>query len=80
MKELSGKTFKVSGDFFDPKNLASRSQPAKFVLLIKALLEAEGKSIESVSVSELSRRFGISEFSIRKGLKERDRGDLAPRR
>lgn len=70
LKEIPGKTFKVNGDFFDPKNLISKSQPAKFVFLIKALLEAEGASMDSVSVSELSKRFGISQFSIRKGLKE----------
>jgi len=70
MKALPGGTFKVPGDFFDPKNLTSKSQPAKFVLLIKALLEAEGKSMDSFRVSELAKRFGISEFSVRKGLRE----------
>jgi DeoR/GlpR family transcriptional regulator of sugar metabolism len=40
------------------------------VFLIKELLKAEGKSIDSISVSDLSRRFGISEFSIRKGMRE----------
>jgi len=70
LKGLQGGTFKVNGDFFNPKNLASKSQPAKFVFLIEALLEAEGRSIDSTSVSELSKRFGISQFSIRKGLRE----------
>jgi len=70
LKDLPGVTFKMAGDFFDPKNLATKSQPAKVVFLIKALLEAEGKSIDSTSVSELSKRFGISEFSIRKGIRE----------
>jgi DeoR/GlpR family transcriptional regulator of sugar metabolism len=37
---------------------------------MKALLEAEGRSIDSVSVDELTQRFGISEFSIRKGMRE----------
>ena len=37
---------------------------------LKALLEAEGGSIDSVSVSAISKRFGISEFSIRNGIKE----------
>jgi len=70
LKNLPGETFKVSGDFFDPKNLISMSQPAKFVFLIKSLLESEGKSIELFSLPELARRFGISKDSLRKGLKE----------
>lgn len=70
LQDIPGPTFKMTGDFFDPKNLVSNSQPAKFVLLLKALLEAEGKSMESVSVPELAKRFGVSEFSIRKGLRE----------
>lgn len=63
-------TFQVNGDFFDSKNLASKSQPAKFVILVKALLEAEGKSIDSVGASAVAKKFGVSEFSIRKGLRE----------
>jgi hypothetical protein len=70
LKDIPGRAFKVNGDFFDPRNLASKSQPAKMVFLIKELLKAEGKSIDSISVSDLSRRFGISEFSIRKGMRE----------
>jgi len=53
-----------------PKSLVSKSQPAKFVLLVKALLQAEGKPIESASIPELARRFGVSQFSLRKGLNE----------
>jgi hypothetical protein len=70
LKDLPGGTFKVSGDLFNAKSLVSKSQPAKFVVLIKAILEAEGKQIDSISVNELSKRFGISEFSIRKGVRE----------
>ncbi len=70
LKQLPGETFKITGDFFDPKNLLSKSQPAKFTILVKALLEAEGGSLDLVSVSAISKRFGISEFSIRKGLRE----------
>ncbi len=70
MKELPGETFKVDGSLFDPKNLVSKSQPAKFVLLIKALLEAEGKSINSIGVRAVANRFRVSEFSIRKGMRE----------
>ena len=70
VKDLPGETFKMTGDFFDSKNLTSKSHPAKFVFLIKALLETEGKSIDSVGASAVSKRFGVSEFSIRKGLRE----------
>ena len=60
MKELPGETFKMTGDFFDPKSLVSKTQPVKVVLIIKALLEAEGKSIDSVGVSAVAKRFGVS--------------------
>jgi hypothetical protein len=70
LAELTGPSFNVDGAFLDPKNLVSKSHPAKYVSLIKALLESEGSSLDSVPVSELSKRFGISIFSIRKGMKE----------
>ena len=70
LKSLPGGTFKVSGDFFDAKSLVLKSQPAKFVFLMKALLETEGKSIDSIGASAVAKRFGVSEFSIRKGLRE----------
>ncbi|MDP2929601.1 MAG: phospholipase D-like domain-containing protein, partial [Candidatus Omnitrophota bacterium] len=70
LKQLQGGTLTITGDFFDPKNLASKSQPAKFMILVKALLEAEGRSIDVFSVNAMSKRFGISEFSIRKGMRE----------
>jgi hypothetical protein len=72
IRKLEGKTFKVSGDFFDPERLARMSLSAKFVCLMKALLESEGKSIDSISLSDLSRRFGVSRSSIRMGLREID--------
>lgn len=70
IRELTGATFKVNGDFFEAGRLARMSLSAKFVYLMKALLESEGKSIDSISLSDLSRRFGISRSSIRKGLEE----------
>lgn len=69
LKDLPGGTFKVDGSLLDPKNLLSKSQPAKFVLLMKALFEAEGKSIDSIGASAVATRFGVSEFSIRKGMR-----------
>ena len=70
LKALSGGTFTMAGDFFDPKDLAAKTQPAKFVFLIKTLLGTEGKTIDSIGVSAAAKRFGVSEFSIRKGLRE----------
>lgn len=70
LKDLPGGAFKVNGDFFDPKSLTLSSQPAKFVFLIRTMFEAEGKSIESDGASAVAERFGVSEFSIRKGLRE----------
>lgn len=75
IRKLPGATFKVGGDFFDPDRLARMSLSAKFVCLMKALLESEGKSIDSISLSDLSRRFGVSRSSIRMGLKEIGAGD-----
>lgn len=70
LKDLPGPAFKMSGLFFDPKSLVSKSQPAKFVLLVKGLLESEGTPIESFSQRALAERFNVSPFSIRKGMKE----------
>ena len=70
LKELPGGTFNVPGDLFEPGRLVSESQSAKFVSLIKALLESEGTSIAAFKAGDLSKRFGISEFSMRKGLRE----------
>lgn len=70
LKELPGGTFNVTGDLFSPKRLASLSQPAKFVYLMKALLMSEGTSVDAFTVSDLCKRFGIGEFSMRKGLQK----------
>lgn len=70
LRNLPGETFDIGGAFFDPANLVCKSQPAKFVILMKALLESEGSLLEQIPVKELSTRFGVSQFSIRKGLRE----------
>jgi len=70
LRDLEGGTFDLKGDFFDPKNLTSKSQSAKFVLLMEALLASEGKSIDSLGVSRAAAMFGASDSGIRKGLKE----------
>ena len=70
VKELSGNTFELRGEFFDPDFLLSMSQSAKFVLLIKALLKKEGTSIDSFTRKEIYERFGISKRTLRKGVRE----------
>ncbi len=70
IKDLPGEAFRVDGSLFNSKSLVSKSQPVKFVMLVKALLTAEGSSINSFSSRALARRFHVSPFSIRKGLKE----------
>lgn len=69
LKELPGDTFRLKGNFFDPDFLSSKSQPAKFTLLIKALLVEEGKSIDSFTRKEICERFHIGEKTLRLGLK-----------
>lgn len=71
LKELPGDTFDVIGSFFAPATLTSKSQPAKFVALIKTFLEAEGKTIESFTKKELSVQFHTSEYTIRMGLAQK---------
>lgn len=70
LRNLPGETFNVGGAFFDPANLVCKSQPAKFVILMKALLESEGSLLEQIPVRDLASRFGVSQFSIRKGLRK----------
>jgi len=69
-KDLPGDTFEFKGEFLNPGYLSSLSQPAKFTLLIKALLEKEGTTIDSFTLKELSKRFDINAKTLAKGLKE----------
>ena len=45
-------------------------QRLKFLLLVKALLEKEGKSLDLVSQKEIVRRFHIAERTLEKALKD----------
>jgi hypothetical protein len=69
LKELPGDLFSMKGGFFASAALVSKTQPAKFVSLIKALLEAEGKKIEDFSVKELRERFHTTRWTIETGMK-----------
>lgn len=71
--EVSGDTFEVKGSFFKEEVFSGLSTPAKFVVLVKALFEEEGSSIDSFTFREMSERFHISDMTISKGSKEIDR-------
>ncbi|MBU3911951.1 MAG: hypothetical protein KKD90_05135 [Candidatus Omnitrophica bacterium] len=51
-----------------PRTLRPRSQRLKFLLLVKALLEKEGKGLDLVSQKEIMRRFHITERTLEKAL------------
>ncbi|GAG78661.1 unnamed protein product [marine sediment metagenome] len=51
--DIEGETFPLKRDFFDSSFLAAERQNAKFVLLIKAYLESEGKDIGDFTNTEL---------------------------
>lgn len=69
-RPLSADTFVFKGKFLNPEYLSRLSEPAKFVLFIKALLEKEGKAINSFTQEQLSRRFNIDRKTLGRGLKE----------
>lgn len=70
LEDLPGDTFPVENSFFDPDFLASKSTFATYVLLIKALLVSEGKTLDSYTEKELAARFHIDLGALRKGIKE----------
>ena len=75
---LSGESFTIETNTFDsgriqldsalPRTFRPRSQRLKFLLLIKELLEKEGKDLDSVSQKEIMRRFHIAERTLEKAL------------
>lgn len=66
--DISGETFTLNRGFFDPAFIAARRQNTKFVLLIKAYLEAEEKDITVFSNTELGKMFYVDRTTIREGL------------
>ena len=67
--DIDGETFSVKRVFFDPAFLSAQRQNAKFVLLIKAYLEAEGKNINDFSQVELAKMFYVHRSTIIEGLR-----------
>ncbi|MBN1365880.1 MAG: hypothetical protein JW976_13815 [Syntrophaceae bacterium] len=70
LKDLSGDTFELEGKFLNPEYLSKLSQPAKFALLLKAMLEEEGTPVTSFTMEDLSKRFHLDTETLRKGLRE----------
>lgn len=70
LKDIPGETFQVKGKFLNPEYLSKLSQPAKFSLLVKALLEKEGKTIGSFTQRDLASRFGVNRNTLGDGFKE----------
>ena len=67
---LKGDSTKVKSKFFEPKSIASLSGPAKFVFLIKTVLEEQGTPIDSVPREDIYKRFHTTKGVITQGLKE----------
>lgn len=70
IKDIPGDAFGVKGSAFNPKFLSSTPPAAKFVLLIKTMLENEGKSLDSFTKKDLYTRFHISKRTFNTALKE----------
>jgi len=67
---LEGKAFLIKKDFFAPEFLSSSRQNAKFIVLIKAYLAAEGKDINDFTHVDLAKMFYVHRSTIIEGLKE----------
>ena len=70
LKDLPGDTFGVESSFFDPGFLASKNTAGTFVILMKALLKEEGKTLGSYTREGLHERFHVGISVIRKGIWE----------
>ncbi len=70
LKDLPGRTFTVKSDFFNSDLLAKKSASGQFVMLIEALLKEEGKTIDSFTQPELTKRFHVKYWGLRTGREE----------
>ena len=66
---VPGESFTIETKIVDSHN-KELSQRLKFLLLIKALLEKEGKDLDSISQKEIMLRFHIAERTLEKALAE----------
>lgn len=70
VKGFPGETFTVESSFFDSDPLASKSASGQFVMLLKALLKEEGKTLNSFTQPELTERFHVKYWGLRTGREE----------
>ena len=71
--DIKGEGFKVPSLLARPDNDMSLS--AKFILIIKSYLEAQGEDISTMSGRTIARRFGVAHTTINPALKElKERG------
>jgi HKD family nuclease len=67
MLPMSGESFTIETSVIGPHN-KEVSLRLNFLLLIKALLEKEGKDLDSISQKEIMQRFHIAERTLEKAL------------
>ncbi|MBU4311247.1 MAG: hypothetical protein KJ706_00825 [Candidatus Omnitrophica bacterium] len=67
MLPLSGESVTIETDTLDSHD-KEIPQRLKFLLLVKALLEEEGKDLDAVSQKKIMRRFHIAERTLEKAL------------
>jgi hypothetical protein len=64
---MSGENVTIETNIVDPHD-KEIPQRLKFLLLVKALLEKEGKGLDSVPQKEIVQRFHIAEWTLEKAL------------
>jgi len=70
MLDISGDSFTISSSLINMAPEKELSVRLKFILMIKALLKAEGKDIDSVSASEIAERFHCNRKTAKKALQD----------
>jgi len=70
LMDVSGDSFSVSSGLIKPSSDTEYSMRLKFLLLIKAFLEANGEKIDSLSAGELAKRFHAHRTTMGDALRE----------
>jgi len=70
LMDVSGDSFSVSSGLIKSNSDIECSMRLKFLLIIKAFLKANGEEINSISTSELAKRFYVHRITINGALRE----------
>ena len=70
LMDIPGDSFTVPSNLIKSNSDSERSMRLKFLLIIKAFLEANGEKIDSVSTNELAKRFYVHWTTINSALCE----------